>query len=106
MRHILLAAGAILLASCRSGSDKPKPPSPLPEQTAAEPAESPEPVETETRVEMVNVNLHLDPELILHIRHLAGKFLPTRKASHPVSTTNCLILWRSIQVKSVSAWRA
>ena len=32
---------------------------------------------------MVNVNLHLDPELILHIRHLAGKFLSTRKGQPP-----------------------
>ena len=32
---------------------------------------------------MVNVNIHLDPELILHIRYLAGKFLPTRKGQAP-----------------------
>jgi hypothetical protein len=35
-------------------------------------------VEAETKVEMVNVNIHLDPELILHIRHLEGRFLSTR----------------------------
>lgn len=47
------------------------------------PAESHEPVEAETQVEMVDVNIHLDPELILHIRHLAGKFLPTKKGQPP-----------------------
>ena len=83
MRHILLVAVAILLASCSSGSNKLKPPSQSLEQTAAKPTESHEPVETETQVEMVNVNIHLDPELILHIRHLAGKFLSTRKGQPP-----------------------
>ncbi len=40
-------------------------------------------METETQVEMVNVNIHLDPVLILHIRHLTGKFVPTRKGQPP-----------------------
>jgi|SRR5664280_2675741 hypothetical protein len=83
MRHILLAAFAILLASCSSGGNKPKPSSQLPEQNAAKPAESHEPVEAETQVKMVNVNIHLDPALILHIRHLAGQFLSTRKGQPP-----------------------
>jgi len=82
MRHTLLFAVAVLLAACSSGS-KTKTPSPLPEQTAAQPEASHEPVAAETHVEMVNVNIHLDPELILHIRHLAGKFLPTRKGQPP-----------------------
>ena len=83
MRHTLLVAVAILLASCSSGSNKLKSPSQLPEPNAAKPAESHEPVEAETQVEMVNVNIHLDPELILHIRHLTGKFLSTRKGQPP-----------------------
>jgi hypothetical protein len=83
MRHILLAAVAILLASCSSGSNKPKLSSPLPEQNAAKPAESHELVETQTQVEMVNVNIHLDAKLILRIRHLTGKFLSTRKGQPP-----------------------
>jgi hypothetical protein len=83
MRHIPLAAVAILLASCSSRSDKPKPVAQLPEPAAAKPTESPEPVAVETQVEMVNVNIHLDAELILHIRHLTGKFLPTRKGQPP-----------------------
>ena len=82
MRHTLLAAVSILLASCSSGSNKPAPPSP-PEQIAATPVESHESVEAETQVEMVNVNMHLDPELILHIRHLRGKFLSTKKGQPP-----------------------
>jgi hypothetical protein len=86
MRHILLVAVAILLASCGSGSNKSKPLSQLPEQAAAEPAESHEPVApkgTETQVEMVNVNIHLDPQLILHIRYLEGRFLSTRNGQPP-----------------------
>jgi hypothetical protein len=34
-------------------------------------------------VEFVNVNIHLDPVLVLHIRHLAGQFVPTRKGQPP-----------------------
>jgi hypothetical protein len=83
MRHILLVAAAILLASCSSGSNKAKPPSQSPAPTAAKPEESHEPVEAETQVEMVNVNIHLDPELILRIRHLTGRFLSTRKGQPP-----------------------
>jgi hypothetical protein len=83
MRQILLAAVAVLFASCSSGSNKPKPSPQLVEPNAAKPTESHEPVETETRVEMVNVNIHLDPELILRIRHLTGKFLSTRKGQPP-----------------------
>jgi hypothetical protein len=86
MRHILLAAAAVFLASCGSGDNKLKPRPQSPEQTVAEPAEPAEPhssAEVETRVEMVNVNIHLDPELILHIRHLEGKFLPTKKGRPP-----------------------
>jgi hypothetical protein len=83
MRHILLIAVAILLASCGSGNNARKPPSQLPEQTAAKPAEPQEPVAAETQVEMVNVNMHADPTLILHVRHLTGKFVPTRKGQSP-----------------------
>ena len=86
MRHILLAAAAILLASCSSSSNKPKPAAQLPEPAAAtpvEPTESHEPVAAQTQVEMVNVNIHLDTELILHIRYLTGKFLSTRKGQPP-----------------------
>ena len=83
MRRILLAAVTILLVSCNSGSNKPKPPLQAPEQTAAKPAESREPAERETQVEMVNVNIHLDPELVLHVRHLKGRFLSTKKGQPP-----------------------
>ena len=83
MRYTLLFALAILLASSSSGSDKPKPAAPLPAPMAAKPAESHGTVAAETHVEMVNVNIHLDTELILHIRHLTGRFLPTRKGQPP-----------------------
>jgi hypothetical protein len=83
MRHALLFAAAVVLVSCRSGNDKSKPASQQPGQTVAKPPEIHEPVETETQVEMVNVNIHLDPVLVLRIRHLAGKFLPTRKGQPP-----------------------
>ena len=86
MRHTLLAAAAILLASCSSSSNKPKPAAQLPEPaavTSVAPVESHEPAAVETRVEMVNVNIHLDTELILHIRYLTGKFLSTKKGQPP-----------------------
>lgn len=83
MRRILLIAVAVLLASCSSDSSKRKPPSQLPEQNAAKTTESREPVEAETQVEMVNVNIHLDPELILRVRHLEGQFVATRKGQPP-----------------------
>jgi len=47
------------------------------------PPEIHEPEEAETQVEFVNVNIHLEPVLVLHIRHLTGKFLPTRKGQPP-----------------------
>jgi len=72
----------MLLAAC-SSSSKLAAPIHSPEPDAVKPADSANPVEAETSVEMVNVNIHLDPELILHIRHLAGKFLPTRKGQPP-----------------------
>jgi len=84
MRHILLAAVASLLSSCGSGGKQPKLLSQVPERNAAEPAETHAHVEAETKVEMVNVNIHLDPELILHIRHLEGRFLSTRKGQPPI----------------------
>jgi hypothetical protein len=90
MRHILLAAAAILLASCGSNSSKvTHAAAPLPEaepvavQPAA-PAGSHESAAAETRVEMVNVNIHLDAELILHVRHLTGRFLSTKKGQPPI----------------------
>ena len=83
MRRILFAAATVLLASCGVTGNKPKPSSQVAEQTAAKPAEFHEPAATETQVEMVNVNIHLDPELVLHVRHLKGRFLPTRKGQAP-----------------------
>jgi hypothetical protein len=84
MRRILLSiAAAILLASCSSGSKKLKSPAQSLEQPAAKTVAPDEPVETETHVEMVNVNIHLDPELILHVRHLEGKLLSTKKGQAP-----------------------
>lgn len=37
---------------------------------------------------MVNVNIHLDPALVLRIRHLEGQFLPTRKGQPPTFDDN------------------
>jgi hypothetical protein len=81
-------AAAVVLVSCHSGDNNAKPASPPPEQAAAPPPEIPEPaktepVKTDTQVQMVNVNIHLDPELVLRIRHLDGQFLPTRKGQPP-----------------------
>jgi len=83
MRQILLAAIAVVLVCCGAGCGKLRPAPQSVERSAAEPAESHGPAEAETKVEMVNVNIHLDPELVLHIRHLEGKFLPTGKGQPP-----------------------
>jgi hypothetical protein len=83
MRHTLLFAAAVVLVSCATSDNQTRPSSQPPAQSEAKPPEIHEPVEAETQVEMVNVNIHLDPVLILHIRHLVGKFLPTRKGQPP-----------------------
>jgi len=88
MRHTLLVAATILLASCSSGGNKLKPRSQSLEQNPARSTEPNKPVETETQVEMVNVNIHLDPTLILHVRHLTGKFVPTKKDQPPTFDDN------------------
>jgi hypothetical protein len=53
--------------------------------TALAPAASvaPATAHKETHVEIVNVNIYLDPQLILCIHHLTGKFLPTKKDQPP-----------------------
>ena len=83
MRIALLVTSAFLLASCSSEGSKSKPPPQASEQTAAKPPEPDDAAETATRVEMVKVNVHLDPALILHIRHLSGKLLRTKKGRPP-----------------------
>jgi hypothetical protein len=83
MRYALWFAAAVVLVSCRSGNNPSKPASQPPAQAVTKPPEIHEPVEAETQVEFVNVNIHLDPVLVLHIRHLVGKFLPTRKGQPP-----------------------
>ena len=88
MRNIPLFAVAILLASCGSGGNQPKPASQAPVPAAAQPAGLSEPATAETHVEMVNVNIHLDNELILRIRRLEGRFLPTRKGRPPTFDDN------------------
>lgn len=65
--------------SCKS-----HPPKPAPAASKYRPVESNTSLasasaRTETHVEIVNVNIYLDPQLILRVHHLTGKFLPTRK---------------------------
>jgi hypothetical protein len=84
MRLTLALALASLLASCGFVGRKPAPCPALPEeQTTVEPAGSAAPGQTATRVEMVNVNIRLDPELIVRIRRLSGKLVPTAKGKTP-----------------------
>ena len=83
MRYAFLFAAAVVLVSCNSGTNQSKPAPQPPAQSVVQPSESHQPVEAETQVEMVNVNIHLDPVLVLHIRHLVGKFLPTKKGRPP-----------------------
>jgi hypothetical protein len=78
---LCVAAMALLVSS---GRDAKQPPSSVqPEQVTAKPVEVHEPTITETHVEIVNVNIHLDASLILQVRHLTGKFLPTKKGQPP-----------------------
>ncbi len=83
MRLALSLAFAASLASCGFVGGKPAPCPALPEQMASEPAEAAAPAQTSTRVEMVNVNIRLDPELIVRIRRLSGKLVPTVKGKTP-----------------------
>ena len=83
MRRLLWFTSAVFLVSCRSGNNNAKPASTEPVQVVSQLPEIPEPSGAVTQVEMVNVNLHLDPLLILRIRHLEGQFLPTRKGRPP-----------------------
>ena len=83
MRYAFLFAAAVVLVSCNSGTNQSKPTPQPPAQSVVQPSESHQPVEAETQVEMVNVNIHLDPVLVLHILHLVGKFLPTKKGLPP-----------------------
>jgi hypothetical protein len=83
MRHILLVTVAILLGSCSSGGNKLKTSSQPPEQAAVTPMEPRGPAETETQVEMANVNMRLDPVLVVHVRYLTGRCVPTRKGQPP-----------------------
>jgi hypothetical protein len=88
LRYTLLVALAILVASCRSGNNKPKPPPQSLERDSAQLGEFHEPVQAETQVEMVNVNIHLDSELILHVRHMTGRFLSTKRGQPPTFDDN------------------
>ena len=87
MRLAVLFASVLFLASCSFIGGKPAPCPALPEQTANQPAE-PAPAATVTRVEMVNVNIRLDPELIMRIRRLSGRLVPTRKGQTPTFDDN------------------
>jgi len=80
LRYMLLFA---VLVSCRSGNNNSKSVSSQSAEAVAQPPDIHRPVETETQVEMINVNIHLDPALVLRIRHLDGQFLPTRKGQPP-----------------------
>jgi len=73
-----------LLLSCKSAP----PPHAVAVSQASDPCapetpSDPAAAHTETHVEIVNVNIYLDPQLILQVRHLTGKFLPTRKGQPP-----------------------
>jgi hypothetical protein len=84
MRHASWFAAAVFLAACRSGSLQSKPASQQPGQTLAQPPEVEEVAQPDVQIEMMNVNVHLDPDLVLHVHHLTGKFLSTRKGQPPI----------------------
>jgi len=82
----LALCAAVLLASCTAGSSHSSPAAEQPKQASASGVQGTG--ETETHVEMRNVNIHLDPELILRVHDLSGKFLPTKKGSPPAFDDN------------------
>src|SRR4029077_13161497 len=77
LRNSLLLVGC-LLTSHAAGSLPP---------AASEPAPPPEPAPQPGRppvdVEMRNVDLHVTPDIVLHIRHLRGRFIGTNKSGIP-----------------------
>jgi len=74
---------AVVMVSCRSGKDPSTRASPQPSEEAAQSPRLYAASGSEVQVEMANVDVHLDPELVLHIRHLEGRFLPTRRDQPP-----------------------
>jgi hypothetical protein len=92
---LCVLSAALFLGGCGSAKDKvsvaPASPSTTPGSTgqnptqnqATAPAAVPGSKNAQTQVEFVNVDIHLDPDLILHIHHLSGQFLPTRKGQPP-----------------------
>jgi hypothetical protein len=80
---LALLVMTILLASCTSRPAPATADTRPPEQVAATTPEPEKSTVTPTQVEMVNVNIRLDPELILKIRRLSGKLVPTEKGKTP-----------------------
>jgi len=82
---------ALILNGCGAGKDKVSvaptgkstEPSPIEPVKDAAPAPVQASKATQTQVEFANVDIHLDPSLTLHIHHLSGQFLPTKKGQPP-----------------------
>jgi len=83
MLRVSLLVMTILLASCTSRPAPTTAEAKQPEQVADRPPEPQKAGETVTQIEMVNVNIRLDPELILKIRRLSGKLVPTKTGQTP-----------------------
>jgi len=71
----------LVLNGCNTGQSKVS--TPIEQRNDITPAVVQGAANSQTQVEMVNVNIHLDPVLILHIHHLSGQFLPTKKGQPP-----------------------
>jgi hypothetical protein len=71
----------LVLSGCNTGQSKVS--VPIEQRNDTTPAVVQGAGNSQTQVEMVNVNIHLDPILILHIHHLSGQFLPTKKGQPP-----------------------
>ena len=71
----------LFLDGCKAGKDQAS--TPIEPSTDIAPAGVQKANDAQTQVEMVNVDIRLDPLLILHIHHLSGQFLPTRKGQPP-----------------------
>src|SRR4051812_35848369 len=80
MRRFAILAPILILASC---SSKPSRPAPAVASAHEETPPPPAPAPTQTQVEMVNVKIRLDQDLILNIRQLHGRFIPTRQGQPP-----------------------
>jgi hypothetical protein len=84
VRYLLLLAAAFLQVSCGRGGNTSSQSTPQKASSVSTADnKAPAQADTEVDVEMANVNIYLDPSLVMQVRHLTGKFHPTKKGQPP-----------------------